>query len=256
MESEVVQLPLSDQFWIWFHKNKKPVVWSTSVVVVVGLVVWFIVYQRDQKQLEASEALSNVASAQVNAPSSARPADAAAAYLKVAKDYPNSSAAARAVLLAAGSLYTEGKYDQAKQEFERFTHEYHGSPFMGEALLGVASCLEAQGNTKDAMAAYKQLVERFPNDALIPQAKFALGRLSEAQNQPEQAFNYFEQVAQADPYGSIGSEAGMRAEELKLKHPNLAPVPAAASQSAPFKIEKATAPVATNATAKPAPAKK
>jgi hypothetical protein len=71
------------------------------------------------------------------------------------------------------------------------------------------------------MAAYKELIERHPGDSAVPQAKFALARLYEAQNKPELARTYFEEVAQADPYGSVGSEAGMRLEELKIKYPNL-----------------------------------
>ena len=255
MESEVVQLPLTDQLWLWFQKNKKPAVGATSAVIIVGLVVWFVIYQRDQKQMEASEALSNVAVEQAN-PVGTRPADPVSAYLKVATTYPNSSAAARAVLMAAGDLFAQGKYEDAKMQFQRFTREYHETAFLGQAQLGIAACLEAQGNTKDATTAYRELVERRPNDSVIPQAKFALGRLYEAQNQPEQAFNYFEQVAQADPYGSIGSEAGMRAEELKSKHPNLAPVPAATGAAAPFKLEQAPVPVATNSAPTPAPTKK
>ena len=255
MESEVVQLPLSDQLWVWFQKNKRPAIWGTSILVIAGLIAWFVVYQRDQKQSEASEALSDVAIAPTIS-ANPRSADMAPAYLKVAATYPNSTAAARAVLLAAGSLFTEGKYEEAKAQFQKLIREHHDSPFMGEALLGVAACLDAENKPSEATAAYKELIDRHPNDPVIPQAKFALGRLYEAQGQPEQAFNSYEQVTQADPYGSIGSEAGMRAEELKLKHPNLAPVPAPAANAMPFNMSKAPAPAPTNSAAPPAAAKK
>lgn len=253
MESEVVQLPLADQLWVWFQKNKKPAILGASVVVIVGLVVWFVVYQRDQRQVEASEALSGVVAAQVNAPGGVQSAGAASAYLKVASQYPNSGAAGRAVLMAAGSLFAEGKYDEAKAQFQRFTHENHSSPFMGEAMLGIASCLEAQKHTQDAITAYKELVDRHPSEAVLLQARFALGRLSQAQNQPEQALNYFEQVAQADPYGSLGAEAGMRAEELKLQHPNLVAPPAVPGAAMATKSVTVTP---SNAAVTPVPAKK
>ena len=159
------------------------------------------------------------------------------------------------MLLAAGSLFTEGKYEEAKAQFQKLIREYHDSPFMGEALLGVAACLDAQNKPTEAIAAYKELIDRHPNDPVIPQAKFALGRLYEAQNQPEQAYNYFEQVAQTDPYGSIGSEAGMRAEELKLKHPNLAPGAGPAPPTRCLSIcQKAPAPAPTNSAGSAGPA--
>ena len=61
---------------------------------------------------------------------------------------------------------------------------------------------------------------------MLPQARFALARLYEAQNKPELARNLFEEVERNNPYGSLGSEAGMRLEELKIKYPSLV-VPAA-----------------------------
>ena len=59
------------------------------------------------------------------------------------------------------------------------------------------------------------------------------------QNQPEQARNLFEEVERINPYGSLGSEAGMRVEELKIKYPSLgaakAPLP---TNAVPLKAEK------------------
>src|SRR5205085_424559 len=101
---------------------------------------------------------------------------------------------------------------------------------------GIAASLEAQGKTAEAITAYKDLVEHRPNDTSVPQAKFALGSLYEAQNKPEQAFPLFEEAFRADPSGPIGSEAGMRAEELKQKYPNLAPPAPMPTGSSPFTI--------------------
>jgi TolA-binding protein len=147
-------------------------------------------------------------------------------YLKVAATYPKSSAAARAVLLAGGTLFVEGKYDQAKAQFEKFVHEYRDTTFMGGALLGIAACLDAQNKTDDAIRAYKDLTEHHSGDPAVPQAKFALARLYEGQGKPELARSLFEDVARSDPNSSLGSEAGMRLEELKMQHPELfAPPP-------------------------------
>lgn len=116
----------------------------------------------------------------------------------------------------------EGKSSDAKAQFERFSREYTDSPFRGEALLGIAACLDAQGKANEAITAYKELIDRHPTDAVLPQARFALARRYEAQNKPELARTLFEEVERNNPYGSLGSEAGMRLEELKVKYPNLA----------------------------------
>jgi len=219
MESEVAQLPLWQQAWGWFEANKRQALWSAGGLAVVGLIVALFLYRQNEADVAASEALSNVALPQMTG---AARGDTADAYLKVAATYPNSRAGARALLLAAGSLFVEGKYAEAKAQFERFIREHRDSPFIGEALLGVAASLDAQGKSSDAITAYKDLIERHSADPVLPQARFALARLYEAQNQPEQARKLFEEVERSNPYGSLGSEAGMRLEELKIKYPNLA----------------------------------
>jgi tetratricopeptide (TPR) repeat protein len=221
MESNVAQLPLTDRIWAWFETNKKPAAVGSGVVLVAGLIIWFVVWQQEQKQIDAGYALSDVAVG--SGPSRT---DTPEAYLRVAATFPKSPAGAQALLLAAGNLFGDGKFAEAQSQFERFVREYRESPFVGQALLGVAASLDAQGKTEQALTAYKDLVTRYPKESVIPQAKFALARLYEAQGKPELARDLFEQVEHESPYGSIGQEAGMRVEDLNEKYPKPAPAPA------------------------------
>jgi TolA-binding protein len=237
MESDAGQLPLSHKAWAWFEANKKQVLWGAGGVLVLGVIVAFYLYRQNEADVAASEALSNVSVPQMTGAGSR--GDIAEAYLKVAATHPKSRAGARALLLAAGSLFVDGKYAEAKTQFERFRREYSDSPFMGEALLGIAACLDAQGKARDAMAAYKDLIDHHAGDNALPQARFALARLHETQNEPEQAHNLFEEVERTDPYGSLGDEARMRLEELKIKYPKLlATMTPTPTNTVPFKVEK------------------
>ena len=223
MQSNVARLSPIDRAWASFETNKKPVLMIAGAIVVVGMVAWFFIWQKSEKEVKASEALSAVSVPQLGQ-AGARP-DTAGAYLKVATEYPDSSAAARALLLGAGSLFVEGKFADAKTQFERFTREHRDSPLFPQAALGLAASHDALGNTNEAVTAYKNLIDRHSSENVVPQAKFALARLYEAQNKPEQAKALFEDVARGDAYSSIGSEAGMRLEELKIKYPQLAAPP-------------------------------
>ncbi|HZR19906.1 MAG TPA: tetratricopeptide repeat protein [Verrucomicrobiae bacterium] len=225
MDSEVAQLPLAERAWLWFDTYKRQVALVAVILVVAGLVTWFILWQHEQKQVEAGIALTQVATGQLEG-SSAQVADA---YLKVAKNYPNSMSGARALLLAAGALFAENKFPEAQSQFERFIREYQGSPFMGEALLGVAACLDAEGKTDQAAAAYQDLVTHHSTESFIPQVKFSLARLYEAQHKPELARDYYQDVERASPFTALGNEAGVRLEELIQKNPKLAPAPPAPS---------------------------
>jgi TolA-binding protein len=215
---------------------------SAGGILVLGVIVAFFLYRQNEAEVAASEALSNVSMPQMGGAASR--SDLAEAYLKVAAAHPKSTAAARAVLLAAGSFFVEGKYAEAQTQFTRFRREHSESPFLGEALLGIGACLDAQGKAHDAMAAYKDLIDHHPGDVVLPQAKFALACLYEAQNQPDQARTLFEEVDRSDP-GSVGDEARMRLEEFKTKYPKLlasstptpTPVPKV-TNAAPPKAEK------------------
>jgi TolA-binding protein len=237
MQSQVAQLPLSHRVWAWFETNKKQAAWGAAIIVGLGLIIWYGIWHAGEKEVTASEALANVSIPQTGG-SGARP-EAAAAFLKVAAAYPKSSASARALLLAGGSLFLEGKYPEAKIQFEKFTREHRDSPFMGQALLGVAASLDAQGKTTEALAAYKNLVDRHPGESVLPQAKFALAQLYEVQNNLPLARSMYEELNRSDPNGSLGSESGMRLEELLAKHPELIPKPAPpTTNSSPLTIQK------------------
>jgi TolA-binding protein len=236
MESDAAQLPVSHKAWAWFEANKKQALLGTVALVVLVAIVSFYFYRQNEQEVAAAEALSNAAVPQMTGGKGA--SETATAYLRVAADYPKTSAGTRAVLMAAGSLFTEAKYTEAKAQFERFTREHGDSPLMGQALLGIAACQDALGKTSEAVTAYSELVRRHPGENVVSQARFALGRLYEAQNDPEKARSQFEEVARANPYSSLGSEAGMRVEELNLKYPKLVPLSPPPTNMPPITIEK------------------
>jgi tetratricopeptide (TPR) repeat protein len=237
MDSKADELPLSDRFWTWFEANKKPALIGLGVVVLAAVIAAIVAWQRSETETASSQAVSTIAADQA-AFGPAGSTNAANEYLKIANEYSKTPAGARALLLAAGSLFAEGKYDQAMVQFERFARDYPENSMMGEALLGVAASLEAQGKTNEATAAYKSLVERHPTDAVAPQAHFALGRLYELQGKPEQARTEYETVVRGEqPYGggSLVNEAGIRLEEFRWKYPNLTPpAPPPSAPSAPL----------------------
>jgi tetratricopeptide (TPR) repeat protein len=216
MEQNIAESNLLLNAWVWFDKNRKPVLFGVVAVAVAGVVASTMVWSRNQKELSAGEALSQALLAQV---SSGGRTDAAAGLLRVASSYAGTSAGAQALLLGAGALFASGKHAEAQAPFEQFVRGYVSSPLMPQAKLGVAACLAAQGKTEEATRAYKDLLDRYPSANTAPQAQFALAGIYESQGKLDDAFNLFEQIARADPNGALGSEAGMRAEELRLKLP-------------------------------------
>ncbi len=220
MDSEVSRSMWFYDLVAWLQLNRKRVAIGTVVFVVVAVAASAMIYAENQKEVNASEALSEIR-APMN-PATPPPAGLADAYLKIAKDYAGTKAASRALLVAGGTLYLQGNYAEAQKLFERVTKEYPESPWLAEANYGIAATLDAQQKIPEATAKYEELQRRFPNQAVIDEAKLGLGRLYEAQNKPAQALKLYEELLRANRYGGIGSEAGIRHAEILEKHPELA----------------------------------
>lgn len=218
MASDVAQLTVHERLWAWFDTHTQQALIGVAAVIVIGFGVAFYFWRAAEKETAASEELSKLAATRGGEETT----NLASAYLQVANRYSTTSAGARALLLAAANLFTEGKYSEARAQFERFLREYRASPLSTQAVLGVAACLDAEGKTDEAIKAYDNLARSRPNEPATRQAKFALARLYESQNKLEQARNLYQELAPPDARDSIGSEAGMRLEDLLAKHPNLA----------------------------------
>jgi TolA-binding protein len=228
MQTDVTQLAVQDQLLTWFERNKRQVLWGVVAIAVIGAVAGIYFWQQNEVQTNASHALSKISSDSLMGGARTETTEA---ILKVATDYAGTDAARRALLLAAGNYFAEGKYKESQAQFERFLRDYRESPFAAQALFGVAACKDAQGLTPEALAAYKDIVDHHPSDSVAPQARFALGRMYEVQNKLELARDLYQQVAQMDREGQLGSEAGMRLAELYAKNPSLVPARPASAAS-------------------------
>ncbi len=218
----------------WAHARRKQLyAIGGSIAVVIVIVASYVAIKNNHEATAALE-LSTL-----KPPLSAEnvSASAADAYLKVANDYPGTGAGTRALLTAGGIYFDLNKFKEAQDLFERFMREYPDSMLANQALLGIAASLEAQGKLAEATSRYSDYLQRHGLDSTTPMAKSALGRLYVAQNKPDKALQYYTDLAQGGSPDSWSMEAGIQAEELLQKHPELrkpkAPAPGPAPGSAP-----------------------
>jgi predicted negative regulator of RcsB-dependent stress response len=250
MSSDATQTMTVYDLLAWLEANKKGVIAGLIAAIVIGFGVYIYSYNADQKELAASDALlklrTSVGGVDVTNP------PAPAEYLRVAEAYPGTSAAERAVLLAASALFTQGKYADAQTEFTKFLRDRPQSPFAASAAYGVAASEEAQGKADEALTGYQNLSVRYPNSSVLEDAKLATARLYEAKKQPEQALRVYDELLKSPGMGSASSEAMMRKEDLLARHPELAKTNA--PPAAPTVVVPATnAPVASTNSASAAP---
>src|SRR5206468_3310105 len=132
MESDVTQSAVLYKLWAWGDKNKKQLLYGVIALVVVGIIVAFWMAHKSETQNDANYALSKLTSR--TGPSAATE-PTPEALLKITTDYPDTDAAQRALLLAAGDLFAEGKYDAAQTQFQKFVQQYNSSPWVAQAAL-------------------------------------------------------------------------------------------------------------------------
>jgi tetratricopeptide (TPR) repeat protein len=193
---------------------------------LVGLGIGLYIWHGNQRQEAASAALLAIRPPAPGVPEP--PGGAAGAYMNVANEYTGTPAGARALLMAGAALFDTGKFKEAETQFQRFLGDYSENPLASQAQLGVAASLEAEGKTAEAAARYKEFRERRSQDSGFAQATSALARLYEVQGKPDQALKLYQELAskyQKTANDSWSAEAGIQAQELLAKHPELRPKP-------------------------------
>lgn len=207
------------EFLAWLELNKKRVV-AAGVAGLLAIVAAYIYsWNRAQTELEASSALLRLRVS----PEAGEGGTAASStdFLKVANQFPSTAAAERAILLAAGNLFSAGKYPEAQAEFDRFIARHGRSQLAPIAALGVAASLDAQDKLEAAATAYQNVATRYPEDAVVGQAKLAAAAIYETQNQLDTAMRLYDEVAKPAAFGGAAMQAMMRKQRLLEKHPEL-----------------------------------
>lgn len=217
------------KLWPWFEANRIRIIWGGGVIVVAAVLISFYSWQRGQNEIVAGKALTQMMS---SIPRNATASQQAALYLKISTDYQDTSAGQRALLQGAAMLFAAGRYADAQAQFQKFLDAHPGSFFAAQAALGVASSLEAQGKTDLAAGVYQRIINNYSDTVAVDSARFALAQIDERQGKLAEAVNFYEAIVHYNPNGSLGSEAGQRLMELKMKLPSASPSTAPA---APFK---------------------
>ena len=208
------------KLWPWIEANRNKIVFGTIIVLLAVVVYSFVSWRHEQNQVAAGDALTQIL---IGGPAGGDAARLASSYLGVAEDYSGTSAGTRALLQGAAAQFVQGKYSDARDDFQRYLDAHPDDEFSGMAALGVAKCLEAEGKISDAMGAYQHVVNDFADPESVNRARFSMARLDMQQGRDTDALQLFQQVFQADPSGEIGGEARQYAFELVSRTPRQAP---------------------------------
>ncbi len=214
MQSQDTPTAFLFKLWPWIEANKIRLIVGTGIIIVVVFLYSFFSWQREQNEIAAGTALTQLT---LSNPADASAGELAGPYLKIAGEYPGTLGGRRAWLQGATALFTTGKFADAQVQFQKFLDTHPDGDFSASAALGVAASLEAQGKLDLATGAYQRVINGFTDIVAANAAKFALARIYEQQGKYSDALNFYESIARATPGSPLAQEAAMRAMELKTK---------------------------------------
>ncbi|MEY2407631.1 MAG: Tetratricopeptide repeat-like domain [Verrucomicrobiota bacterium] len=206
-------------FRTWLEVNKKRVAIGVAAAALVVVVVVIFLERQAGKETAASQALSDIRIP--FSPAVTPEPGTADKLLQVANQYRGTKAAASALHISAGILYTEKDFARAQERFNSVIQQYPDCLWVSDAHLGVAACLEAQGKIEEATKKFEDIRKRYATMPIIDDAKLSLARLYENSN-PTESFKLYDELLKGNPNSGKAAEAGMRQEELLKKHPELA----------------------------------
>ncbi len=229
MVAETTSPTKLDLVLAWAVKHRQKLLIGLAVLAAAVLATSLYLWQKHRTEENASAELSRLRP-QLTAEGAITPVPAAN-YLLIAERYPKTAAGLRARLLAAGALFAEGRFAEAKAQFDKFIRDYPRSQFREDALYGSATCLTAQGKPGEAAAIYKEIIARSTSSPVALRAKLALGRIYAAQNKLDEARRLFEEVARTEGAGFLAYQAEIELEQLGKGSVQTASVPRPDAQS-------------------------
>jgi len=59
MDSKVAELPVTDKLLAWFESNKRQAGYGAVAIVILGLILGYFFYHKNEQQVAAGEALTS-----------------------------------------------------------------------------------------------------------------------------------------------------------------------------------------------------
>ncbi len=185
---------------------KKYFVPVTLIIIVVCGIFLFDRYLKASKV--AKETKANIALAN---------ARGVADLEEVINEYGSTSAAPQAMMSLAMAYFSEGNYDAAQEEYEKFLKKYGKHDMALQAELNQITCREAKGEYSEANLLYNDFASTHKNSYLVPVAIMGEARCLEAMKSPIEAKCAYEDLVVSYPGSSWADLAETRLTLINSK---------------------------------------
>jgi len=194
-EADLEIAPPSAIELLWIN-HRGTVLAGIAGIIVIALVVIGVTVSRQATRIASEQALAG--------------ATDAAGWNDVISKYPNSAAAADAMLLLASSLRDAGKIEESDSLYSRFSESFPRSPIAVSGMIGRASNARVAGKPAEALNYYQQAAAANPQSYGAPFALFSQFRLLAQDGKTEEAKRIIQALANQYPLSLAAQAAGIR----------------------------------------------
>ncbi len=138
-----------------------------------------------------------------------------------AKDESKAPAAAEAksereaAYQAAYKTFKEGKYAEAREEFNKFLKQYPKGEYSDNAQFWVGECHYLEGNYEKAILEYEKVIKNYPKGGKNPDAMLKQGLAFQKLGDKQSAKLIFQQVTKKYPSSNQAKIAKAKLKEIK-----------------------------------------
>lgn len=201
-----------DQLLGWLGRNKNQLLAALLILAVLAIGFAWYSWQQTTREQEAATALIGLRGTMDK--QGVYHLTPATEFVMLADNFRGTKAANRALLLAGAAFFREGKYPEARAQFERFLSENPRDELAIYARYGVAICAEAMGKLQEAAEILEAIVKAPDANPVQPRAKLALARIHRATGKTDQARGLYEELYRAEGASLIGYQAEQALDEL------------------------------------------
>ena len=175
----------------WIKKHKEPFFTTVIIVVVIALLITFICIRTKMVNIAASDKL-NVAKQVI---ASGNLEQGMLLIDDVINTYGKTSSASQAVIIKAGNLIFQKKYDDAEAVLKNYVENANPKTVRPIGYPLLISVYDNNNNIEQAISVSKEFLTKYPDNYLVPSVMENLARLYELSGQEEESKNVYKDIS-------------------------------------------------------------
>ena len=175
----------------WIKKHKEPFFTTVVIIAVIALIITFVCIRVKMVNIAASDKLNMAA--QVIA--SGNLDQGMTLIDDIINTYGKTSSASRAVIIKAGNLIFQKKYDEAETVLKNYIENANPKTVRPIGYPLLISVYDNNNNPEQAISVVKEFLTKYPDNYLVPSVMETLARMYELAGQEEESKNVYKDIS-------------------------------------------------------------